>query len=87
MKRTEVLQQIQDKINKNPESTIARENMDRIAALWSAYLGVNLSATNISDMMILQNIALAQNHSKPVGAYMTIAGYAAYAGEFSSAQE
>lgn len=52
-----------------------RPNHDRIAALWSAYLGTEVNAHDVAMCMILVKVSRAKAGSKDDN-YTDIAGYA-----------
>lgn len=59
----------------------AQENHDKIAKLWSAYLGKNLDAHDVACLMALLKIARTQTGATNPDDYIDICGYAAIAGE------
>jgi len=52
------------------------ENHEQIADLWSAFLGTDISAREVSEMMILVKLSRAQNGSPARDHYVDIGGYA-----------
>ena len=59
----------------------AQENHDKIAKLWSAYLGKNLDAHDVACLMILLKVARTQSGETNPDNYIDICGYGAIAGE------
>ena len=57
------------------------ENNKNIAELWSAYLGVPLTADEVALMMVLLKIARTKSNTKVEDHFVDMAGYAAIAGE------
>lgn len=62
-----------------PESNFAT-----IASFWSDYLGMNISAQQVADMMILMKISRIKNGGGTGDSYVDIAGYAACGNEILS---
>lgn len=58
-----------------------------IAELWSAYLGTQISSTDVAMLMILLKIARSKGKTGYADNYIDIAGYAACAGELADATE
>lgn len=57
------------------------DNFDVIAAMWSAYLGMPVTAADVAAMMILFKVARIATAEKPSrDSYVDIAGYAACGG-------
>lgn len=59
----------------------AREMHQSIADLWSAYVGVELTAVDIAAMMVLMKVARSKGPRKHTDNWIDICGYAALAGE------
>ncbi len=57
------------------------ENNKNIAELWTAYLGVPLTADEVAIMMILLKVARTKSNPKHKDHYVDMLGYAAIAGE------
>ena len=71
----------------NDRAEVYGDNLEmhgRIAKLWSAYLGFDISALDAAHMMILFKLARAAANPAHVDSYIDIAGYAACAGEIGS---
>lgn len=66
----------------NPTGTFKR-----IAALWSVYLGLNLTPSDIAHLMILFKIARLMGNAKHNDSLIDIAGYAACASEINDASD
>lgn len=58
----------------------AEESFGRIAAMWSAYLGITVRSRDVALMMVLLKVSRASGRSDPDD-LIDIAGYAALAGE------
>jgi hypothetical protein len=58
-----------------------QKNFDHTAGLWSAYLGVPLTAEQVCWMMVLLKISRTANGTPIDDHYIDAAGYAAIAGE------
>lgn len=54
-----------------------KENFQRIAGLWTSYLGYPISLTDVANLMVLVKIARLQNSPTHKDSIMDIAGYAA----------
>jgi hypothetical protein len=53
------------------------DNFTRIAALWSAYLGVELQAHDVACLMVLLKVARTSNGPDNADNWIDMAGYAA----------
>lgn len=51
-----------------------QESFNRIAGLWSAYLGVGVNALDVAKMMILLKVSRAKNNNHR-DSYIDIVGY------------
>jgi hypothetical protein len=51
-----------------------QESFNRIAGLWSAYLGIDVNALDVAKMMILLKVSRAKN-SNHRDSYIDIVGY------------
>jgi hypothetical protein len=60
-----------------------RENMENIAALWTGYLDVSVTALDVANMMVLMKIARTKSGSHNPDDYIDAAGYAGCAGEIA----
>jgi len=61
-----------------------RENFERIASLWSAYLGADISAIDVGQMMILLKMARAKSGTLHADHFIDQAGYAACTGQIAT---
>lgn len=59
------------------------ENHDNIADLWTAYLGVEISALQAAMMLALLKVARTKTGSHNPDNYVDLAGYAGCAGEIA----
>lgn len=60
-------------------------NHVRIARMWSAYLGHDISAHDVAICFILTKVSRLAASASHMDSYIDIAGYAALAAEFESA--
>ena len=58
-------------------------NFQRIADLWSVYLGRSITSSDVAVMMILMKTARLMNDCKHMDSWVDIAGYAACGGEIN----
>ncbi len=65
----------------------AGDNFQNIADLWSAYLGISISASQVSLMMVMLKIARAKMGAFNNDDYVDMCGYAALAGEIAALKE
>lgn len=56
---------------------------EQIANLWSAYLGLDLGAVDVSMMMVLFKVARAQSNPQNEDNWVDMAGYAACGAELA----
>ena len=56
-------------------------NFKTIAEFWTSYLGIDISAQQVADMMILMKISRIKNGGGTGDCYVDIAGYAACGNE------
>lgn len=66
----------------NPEN-----NFGMIAKLWSDYLGVEVSAVDVSMMMVLFKAARVKTGTAKIDSFIDIAGYAACGCEIAMSEE
>lgn len=59
------------------------ENFSRIAAMWTAYLGKDISTPDVAAMMALVKVARLANTPYHEDSWVDLAGYAACGGELS----
>ena len=83
MTRSEVLAAANRIVNGEREEQYnsPEQSFSRIAALWSAYLGAEISAVDVACMMSLLKIARVQTGSGKADNWIDLAGYAACGGE------
>ncbi len=60
-----------------------KENHENIAGLWSAYLGRDISAHDVSILMLLLKVARLKSGQPSKDTYVDMVGYSAIAGELS----
>jgi len=60
------------------------ESFRRIAALWSAFLGISINEQDVAMLMILLKIARLENQPEHLDSKVDICGYAALMGEFNN---
>ena len=56
---------------------------DRIAKLWSVYLGKEINSSDVAQMMMLFKIARLQGNPSHADSWLDIAGYAACGAEIN----
>lgn len=62
------------------------DSFNRIAALWSAYIGRHFDAHEVAMMMALMKVARIQGGIGTDDSYVDLAGYAACAAEIKAAE-
>lgn len=89
MERARILDSAKEAVTKdraathgNPEDTFGR-----LAALWSAYLGVPVTAVDAALMLGLLKVARAKGNPGHDDNFIDLAGYAACAGELAKGGE
>lgn len=70
--------------NREQDYGTPESNFTTIASFWSDYLGMNISAQQVADMMILMKISRIKNGGGTGDSYVDIAGYAACGNEILS---
>jgi len=87
MKRLDLLSRAARLVSKNRADVHgdATEVHARIAALWSAWLGIPLTPADVVSLMVLFKLGRARQSPFHEDNYVDIIGYAALAGEFSQA--
>lgn len=85
MNRTEVLETANDYITRDRAATHgnAEDSFSAIAALWSADLGIDLTALDVARLMVLFKMARAQENPAHADNWIDAAGYAALAAEIA----
>lgn len=88
MKREEVLSKAEDIITGARQSTYGSpEDCFRgIAQMWSGYLGIDITASDVAMLMVLLKVARTKGRKDYADNYIDIAGYAACAGELTDAK-
>lgn len=83
MTREEILSKAKECICGQREQDYGRpeNNFRLIAKLWSEYLGYDVSAVDVSMMMVLLKVARIKNGGGTGDSFVDIAGYAACGGE------
>jgi hypothetical protein len=84
MKRDDVLKTAESLINgdRAEEYGDARENFDRIATMWRAYTGYDITKEDVGPMMVLLKVARLATGQKD-DSFVDIAGYAALGAEMN----
>lgn len=59
------------------------DNFEQIAEFWSAYLEIEVTSTDVAELMVLVKISRQQVGSQDVDHYKDQAGYSAIAGAIS----
>lgn len=78
MNRYEILTAAHDAVTARGQNYgDAKDNFERIAALWSAILGVDVQPHDVSAMMIAVKLARLSNDPTHRDSMIDIAGYAA----------
>jgi len=82
MKRDEVLQTAEGLICGDRQEAYgdAAQSHQRIADLWAAYLGAEVSAVDVAAMMVLLKVSRSKGSERDDN-FIDICGYAALAGE------
>ena len=85
MTRSEVLQTAEKMVTGQREQDYGtpENNFERIAGLWSVYLGFDISAVDVAMMMALLKIARIAAGSDKEDSFVDLAGYAACAAEIA----
>lgn len=86
MHRNEILEQAARIISGDREDDYgdAAPSFDRIAGMWEAYLGVEMSAVDVANMMILLKVSRSITSADKLDTWYDICGYAALAGEIAT---
>ena len=85
MKRQDILDTAKNIITNDRAATHggAEDSFGTIAAMWSAYLGVNIAQHDVCAMMVLLKVARIKGNAKHLDSWIDIAGYSAIGGEIS----
>lgn len=81
--RDRILDSAKSIINGEREGTYgkAEDSFRTIADLWSGYLGMNISSTDVANLMILMKVARNSTGVYKEDNWIDICGYAALGGE------
>ena len=69
--------------NRNDTHGDKLRNHQNIADLWSAYLGIEISPTQVATLMVLLKIARTKEGSHNIDDYIDACGYASIAGDLA----
>lgn len=83
MNRAEILDTARKYVTRDRAATHgeAEDTFGRIAALWSADLGIEITALDVARLMVLLKMARAKTNAAHTDNWIDAAGYAAIAGE------
>lgn len=81
MDRLKALKLAAEAVNRSHLYGKPEANFERIAALWSAFLGRQITATDVAAMMTLLKVARLAETPKHLDSWVDIAGYAACGAE------
>lgn len=86
MNRKEILEEALKVVSNDRQTNYGtpEDNFKIIANLWSNYLGITVSSSDVAMLMILLKIARARHKPDYADNYVDIAGYAACAGEINN---
>ena len=86
MSREHILDTAKSIINGERQGTYgkAENSFATIAALWEAYLGVDITSADVANMMILMKVARNSSGVYKEDNWIDICGYAALGGEIQS---
>lgn len=89
LKRDSILDTAKSIINGEREATYgkAENNFGKISLLWSGYLGINVSSTDVANLMILMKIARNSSGVYKKDNWIDICGYAALGGEIQEKEK
>lgn len=59
-------------------------NFKRIATMWSAYLSINISPSDVANLMVLHKISRIASGNPNIDNYIDICGYASIGGELEA---
>ena len=85
MTREDVLRTAGDLITGDRQATYgsAKDSHARIADMWSAYLGVDVTEVDVAAMMVLLKVSRSRS-SDLLDNWVDVCGYAAIAGELGA---
>ncbi|WP_372570342.1 DUF6378 domain-containing protein [Ruegeria jejuensis] len=83
MNRAEILSTATEYVTKDRAADHGdmEDNFGRIAGLWTAYLGVDITSVDVSMLMVLLKAARVKSNPNHEDSFIDIAGYAACGGE------
>lgn len=86
MTRAEILDTARKYVTRDRAATHgeAEDNFARIAALWSADLGIEITALDVARLMVLFKMARAKTNAAHADNWIDAAGYSAIAGEIAA---
>lgn len=86
MTRSEILDTAKEYVNVDRAASHGdmENNFTRIGDLWSAHLGITVSATDVALMMAMVKIARAGSNPAHADNWIDLAGYAACGGELAA---
>lgn len=89
MNRVEFLDRVKNIVTKERNTSYGEpeNNFAEIAKLWSWYLGEEISALQVSHLMMLLKIARIRGNQENLDNYHDIAGYAACGSELLAKKE
>lgn len=87
--RNEILEKAKDIINGSRQEQYgkAEDSFNKIAKFWSAYLNIDISKSQVADLMILLKIARNDNTKYKEDTYIDICGYAALGAELKEKEK
>jgi hypothetical protein len=86
MNRSEILAAAEQCISYDRQASYgsAEDSLGSIAALWSADLGIPITAVDVARLMVLMKMARAKANYAHTDSWVDAAGYAALAGEMAT---
>lgn len=86
MNRADILATATEYVTRDRAATHgdAEDNFRAIADLWAAYLGVPITSTQVSILMVLFKVGRLQANPAHADNWIDIAGYAACGGEIAT---
>lgn len=89
MQKNDILDTAKTIINGERQGTYgkAESSFSVIGALWTAYLGMGISATDVANMMILMKVARNASGVYKEDNWIDICGYAALGGEIQGEEQ
>lgn len=89
MTRSEILHQAEQCVcgQRQEDYGTPEDSFKRIAALWTAYLGVKISPLDVAMLMALLKLARIRGNRATLDSFVDLAGYAACGGEIATREE